>query len=244
MAVISAGGGAPKQLSNVAGVAIPISWHPDGDRVGYIATSAGAGGGTFRSFVTSVSHGGSLPLIPDEQRPNIGEWSPDGSRIGYLVIGGARGEGDRRARAADGREYRHGYDALVLSPGAEPLRPPIPGIEHPLVRTLRNMEDLDAILEALAVAPSLPALVAGAGYIGLEMAEALRQRGLDVVLVERLPQVMGVADPEMVAPLHEELRRHDVELRLGRPRWRRSSRAATASSPACRTARGSPAASW
>ncbi len=90
VAVISAGGGAPKQLSNVAGVAIPISWHPDGDRVGYIATSAGAGGGTFRSFVTSVSHGGSLPLIPDEQRPNIGEWSPDGSRIGYLVIGGGR----------------------------------------------------------------------------------------------------------------------------------------------------------
>ena len=115
---------------------------------------------------------------------------------------------------ATGREYRHGYDALVLSPGAEPLRPPIPGIEHPLVRTLRNMEDLDAILEVLAGAPSLPVLVAGAGYIGLEMAEALRHRGLDVVLVERLPHVMGVADPEMVAPLHEELRRHDVELRL------------------------------
>lgn len=88
VAVIPAGGGAPKQVSNVAGVAIPIGWHPDGDRVGYIATSAGAGGGTFRSFVTSVNHGGSSPLIPDEQRPNIGEWSPDGSRIGYLVIEG------------------------------------------------------------------------------------------------------------------------------------------------------------
>jgi NADPH-dependent 2,4-dienoyl-CoA reductase/sulfur reductase-like enzyme/rhodanese-related sulfurtransferase len=117
---------------------------------------------------------------------------------------------DRRS----GREYRHGYDALVLSPGAEPLRPPIPGIENPRVRTLRSLEDMDAILEALHSAPSLPVLVVGAGYIGLEMAEALRMRGLDVVLVEKLRHVMGVADPEMVAPLHEELRRNAVDLRL------------------------------
>ena len=114
-----------------------------------------------------------------------------------------------------GREYRHGYDALVLSPGAEPIRPPIPGVEHPLVRTLRSLEDMDALLEALAVAPSLPVAVAGAGYVGLELAEALRRRGLEVVLVEKLAHVMSVADPEMTAPLHEELRRHGVDLRLG-----------------------------
>ncbi|BDU77338.1 FAD-dependent oxidoreductase [Mesoterricola sediminis] len=105
------------------------------------------------------------------------------------------------------------YDALVLSPGAEPVRPPIPGAADPRVRTLRNMGDMDAILAALADARRT--LVVGAGYIGLEMAEAFRHRGLDVVLVERLEQVMSVADPDMVGPLHDELRRNGVDLRLG-----------------------------
>jgi NADPH-dependent 2,4-dienoyl-CoA reductase/sulfur reductase-like enzyme/rhodanese-related sulfurtransferase len=118
-------------------------------------------------------------------------------------------------RALDGgREYRQPYDALVLSPGAEPIRPPIEGGDDPRVLTLRDIEDMDRILEALR-APRASALVVGAGYIGLEMTEALRARGLRVVLVERLPHVMGVADAEMAAPLHEELRRHGVELRLG-----------------------------
>ncbi len=114
-----------------------------------------------------------------------------------------------------GREYRHDYDALLLSPGAEPLRPKLPGVDDPRVRTLRNMEDMDAILERLEGGSTGTALVVGAGYIGLEMAEALRQRGARVVLVERLPHVMGVADPEMVAPLHDELRRNGIDLRLG-----------------------------
>jgi Tol biopolymer transport system component len=88
VAIISAAGGAPKQLTKAAGVAVPIGWHPDGDRIAYIATAGGNSGGTFQSFVTTVSRGGSSPLIPDEQRPNIGEFSPDGTRIGYLVIDG------------------------------------------------------------------------------------------------------------------------------------------------------------
>jgi len=116
---------------------------------------------------------------------------------------------------ASGREYREPYDALVLSPGAEPIRPPVPGADDPRVLTLRNMEDMDRILEIVGGARPVPALVVGAGYIGLEMAEALRHRGASVVLVERLPQVMGVADPEMVVPLHDELRRQGVDLRLG-----------------------------
>jgi len=115
---------------------------------------------------------------------------------------------------ASGRTFRLPYDALVLSPGAEPLRPPIPGVEDPRVRTLRNMGDMDAILELLGDSKEGRALIVGAGYIGLEMAEALRHRGLEVVLVEKLPQVMGVADIEMVTPLHEELVRKGVDLRL------------------------------
>ena len=116
---------------------------------------------------------------------------------------------------ARGREYRQPYDALVLSPGAEPIRPPIAGVNDPRVLTLRNLEDMDRIIEIVDRAHPLTALVVGGGYIGLEMAEALVHRGARVVLVERLPQVMGVADPEMVAPLHEELRRNGVLLRLG-----------------------------
>ena len=114
-----------------------------------------------------------------------------------------------------GREYREPYDALVLSPGAAPIRPPIAGIDDPRILTLRNLGDMDAILRAAEQAGSDPVLVMGAGYIGLEMAEALRQRGLVVVMVEKLPQVMGPADPEMVAPLQDELRRQGVDLRLG-----------------------------
>jgi Tol biopolymer transport system component len=86
VAVIPATGGTPRQVTKVAGVAVPIGWHPDGDRLAYIATAGGSSGGTFRSFVMSLSHGGSSPLIPDEQRPNIGEFSPDGTRIGYFVF--------------------------------------------------------------------------------------------------------------------------------------------------------------
>lgn len=114
-----------------------------------------------------------------------------------------------------GREYRQPYDALVLSPGAEPIRPPIPGLEDPCVFTLRNMRDMDEILHAVDAVAHRTAVIVGAGYIGLEMAEALRHRGMAVVLVEKLDHVMGVADPEMVAPLHTELRRQGVELRLG-----------------------------
>ncbi len=115
---------------------------------------------------------------------------------------------------ASGREYRQAYDALVLSPGAEPIRPPIAGVNDPRVLTLRNMEDMDRVVEIVDRTRPLAALVVGAGYIGLEMAEALVNRGASVVLVERLPHVMGVADPEMVTPLHEELRRNGVDLRL------------------------------
>ena len=72
-----------------------------------------------------------------------------------------------------GKTYRESYDALILSPGAEPVRPPIPGIGSPKVLTLRNMEDMDRIIQALDGKPH--ATVIGGGYIGLEMAEALRR---------------------------------------------------------------------
>jgi NADPH-dependent 2,4-dienoyl-CoA reductase/sulfur reductase-like enzyme/peroxiredoxin family protein/TusA-related sulfurtransferase/rhodanese-related sulfurtransferase len=111
-----------------------------------------------------------------------------------------------------GEIYYESYDALVLSPGAEPVRPPIPGIESPRVLSLRNMDDMDRIIGALNTVSH--ATVIGGGYIGLEMAEALRHRNKAVTLVELAPQVMGPADPEMVSILHQELELHGVDLRL------------------------------
>lgn len=113
---------------------------------------------------------------------------------------------------ATGDVYVESYDALVLSPGAEPVRPPIPGIDSPKVLTLRSMENMDRIIGALEGVSH--ATVIGGGYIGLEMAEALRRRKCAVTLVELAPQVMGPADPEMVSILHQELQLHGVDLRL------------------------------
>ena len=128
---------------------------------------------------------------------------------------------DREARQVTVRNLETGeegtepYDVLILSPGAEPLRPPIPGVDSPGVFTLRNLRDTDAIIEAVEKAEPRHAVVVGGGYIGLEMAEALRERDLGVTLVELEKQVFLAADPEMVAPLHQQLEMHGVDLRLG-----------------------------
>ena len=113
-----------------------------------------------------------------------------------------------------GQETRIPYDNLVLSPGAAPIRPPLPGIDSKRVLTLRNMADMDAIIRLLDEEKPETATVIGGGYIGLEMVEALVHRGVHVSLVELLPQVMGPADPEMVAPIHQEIVRNGVELHL------------------------------
>lgn len=124
---------------------------------------------------------------------------------------------DRASRTVEVRSTRTGetehlaYDALVLSPGARPVRPPIPGIER--TYSLRTIEDTDAIIEAVAGART--AVVIGGGFIGIEMAENLVGRGMAVALVEATAQVMAPLDPEMVATVHDQLRRHGVDLRLG-----------------------------
>lgn len=107
------------------------------------------------------------------------------------------------------------YDALILSTGAAPLRPPIPGIDLPGLFTLRNIPDMDTIIAWIRQRSAQRAVVIGGGYIGLEMAEQLRHRGLHVSVVEVLPQVMAPLDAEMAAMLHQELRLNGVELYLG-----------------------------
>jgi len=117
-------------------------------------------------------------------------------------------------RAKD-RQYEQPYDALILSPGAEPVRPPIPGADHKRVFTLRSLADMDAIKTVMDAGELKSAVVVGAGYIGLEMTEVLVHRGLAVSLVELESQVMGPIDPEMATPLHEHLRLKGVDLCLG-----------------------------
>lgn len=116
---------------------------------------------------------------------------------------------------ADGSEYAIAYDKLVLSPGAEPIRPPIPGIDDPRVLTLRSMSDMDAIKSIVDDQKPAHSVIVGGGYIGLEMAEALRERGIGVTLAELGAQVMAPVDPEIATPLHQHLELKGVDLRLG-----------------------------
>ncbi len=112
-----------------------------------------------------------------------------------------------------GSEYDESYDKLILAPGAAPLVPEVPGVRASGVHTLRNIEDMDRILAQL---PSVKKVaVVGAGFIGLEVAEQLRERGLAVTLVERGGQVLPPLDGEMAEPLRRELLRHGVELIAG-----------------------------
>jgi len=113
-----------------------------------------------------------------------------------------------------GEDYEESYDALVLSPGAEAFRPPIPGIDNERVHTLRSMNDMDAVKRIVDVDKPARAVVVGGGYIGLEITEALRERGIEVTLVELAHQVMLTADPEMAAPIKQQLELHGVDLRL------------------------------
>ena len=108
-----------------------------------------------------------------------------------------------------GAETPVGYDKLVLSMGAAPVRPPIPGYER--VRTLRTVEDAARLASDVNVAPSA-VVVIGAGFIGLEMAENLVVQGIDVTIVEAAPQVLPPLDPELAILVADELVAHGVHV--------------------------------
>lgn len=150
---------------------------------------------------------------------------------------------DRGARVVRTRNVVTGatedlpYDKLILSPGARPVRPPIPGIERAL--SLRDVEDTDAMVAAVEAAANealyaegfigpedsdilagkpdaaATAVVIGGGFIGIEVAENLVHKGMRVALVEAMPQVMTPLDPEMAAPVHDAIRAAGIDLRLG-----------------------------
>ena len=127
-------------------------------------------------------------------------------------------------RKADGKEYEETYDKLLLSPGANPVKPPLEGIDSEGIFTLRNVEDTDRIKAYITDKQVKRAVVVGAGFIGLEMAENLHHAGVAVSVVEMGNQVMAPIDFSMAAPIHQHLIEKGVSLYLeeGVTRFRRT----------------------
>jgi NADPH-dependent 2,4-dienoyl-CoA reductase/sulfur reductase-like enzyme len=122
----------------------------------------------------------------------------------------------------DGGEELLGYDKLIVGTGAVPVRPPIAGLAGPGalgpddgVHLLHSMGDTFAVMATLEQAAPASAVIVGAGYIGLEMADALTIRGLHVTQLEQLPEVLPTVDPELGALVHAELAAHGVEVLTG-----------------------------
>jgi NADPH-dependent 2,4-dienoyl-CoA reductase/sulfur reductase-like enzyme/rhodanese-related sulfurtransferase len=124
--------------------------------------------------------------------------------------------GAKRVRVrnlATGEVYDEVYDKLILAPGAAPIRPSLPGIDLPGIFTLRNLEDMDRIIRAIQQGVK-EAVVIGAGFIGLELAENLVRRGIDTTVVELQDQVLPPFDKEMTTPIAEHLAAKGVKLIL------------------------------
>ncbi|MDQ0178542.1 FAD-dependent oxidoreductase [Bacillus chungangensis] len=120
-----------------------------------------------------------------------------------------------KVNSADKGTYEESYDYLILSPGAKPIKPPIPGIDSKYIFTVRNIPDTDRIKSYVDQEGTRSALVIGGGFIGIEMAESLRERGLDVSLVEAAPHILAPFDSEMVTFAEKEMADHGVKLVLG-----------------------------
>ena len=114
-----------------------------------------------------------------------------------------------------GREFDESYDKLVISTGAKPIRPNMPGIDDELLFTLRTVEDTFRIHDYVEKNGPRSAVVVGGGFIGLEMAENLKEKGLSVTVVEKMDQLMGPFDGDMAAFIHSQFRSHGVDLLLG-----------------------------
>ncbi|WP_394135220.1 FAD-dependent oxidoreductase [Aliivibrio fischeri] len=115
----------------------------------------------------------------------------------------------------DNTEYQESYDFLLLSPGAGPIVPPIPGINNSLTFSLRNVPDMDRIIASIKDNKPQHATVVGGGFIGLEMMEAFHQLGIKTTLLELADQVMTPVDREMAGFVHKEIKDKGIDLRLG-----------------------------
>lgn len=114
-----------------------------------------------------------------------------------------------------GQTFEETYDKLLLSPGAKPTQPRLPGVGLESVFTLRTVEDTLRIKEFIGRSRPKSAVLAGGGFIGLELAENLRESGLEVTIVQRPKQLMNPFDSDMASFIHGEMRKHGVKLALG-----------------------------
>ena len=114
-----------------------------------------------------------------------------------------------------GESFEENYDKLILSPGAKPTQPRLPGVDIDRLFTLRTVEDTFRIKEYINKNHPKSAVLAGGGFIGLELAENLRELGMDVTIVQRPKQLMNPFDADMASFIHNEMRRHGVRLALG-----------------------------
>lgn len=123
---------------------------------------------------------------------------------------------ERDATGSVVREYKESYDKLILSPGSKPLKPPIPGIDRDNIFTLWTVPDVDKIKSYLDSLKPQNAVVVGGGFIGLEVAENLSERGIKVSLIEGATQVMMPLDFEMAQIVHQQLSIQGIDLHLGK----------------------------
>ena len=114
-----------------------------------------------------------------------------------------------------GEERDQDYDRLIRAPGARPIVPPVPGADAPNVFTLRNLQDADHIKKSLNTVWIKRAVVVGAGFIGFEMAEQLKQLGIHVTVVDLAPKVLAPLDPEMARPIYQRLIDNGIDVKLG-----------------------------
>ena len=124
---------------------------------------------------------------------------------------------EKTVRAIDlisGEEYSESYDKLVLSPGANPIRPSLPGIDNEGIFTLRSVADTDFIKEYIDLSKAKKAVIIGAGFIGLEMAENLKHLGLDVSVIEMSNQILAAVDFPIAAIAQKHLREQGIDLHL------------------------------
>lgn len=120
----------------------------------------------------------------------------------------------RIRRLSDGTEYSESYDKLILSPGAHPVVPQTPGADSKKIMTLRTVEDTFRIYDYVSEHAPRSAVIIGGGFIGLETAENLKNRGLEVTLLQRGSHVMPPLDEDMAAPVHTYMRQKGIDLRL------------------------------
>ncbi|MFA6584575.1 MAG: FAD-dependent oxidoreductase [Elusimicrobiaceae bacterium] len=111
-----------------------------------------------------------------------------------------------------GRLYSESYDKLILAPGAKPFLPPVPGMDSENIFTVRTLDDADRIKEFIRAAKPSRAVVIGAGYIGIEMAESLSEAGVKVSIIEKTGQILAPLDPEMTAEPEAQLLEHGIAL--------------------------------